>query len=83
MTYKIWDKKEYINGKEPSYFLNREPFKSEKGDIILIYNGDRVSQVECKSILAKVYSINANLDLDTFMYYYFESIKPVETPSEE
>ena len=76
MIYKIWNKQEPINGKEASYFLNKEPFKSETGDIILIYNGERVSQVECKNILASVYGIDKTLPLDDFMVEYEKVLNP-------
>ena len=76
MTYKIWNRQDPINGKEASYFLSREPFKSETGDIILIYNGDRVSQIECKSILASVYGIDKDLSIEYFMLAYEEALKP-------
>ena len=71
MQYKLWDRKETINGKEASYFLNKLPFKKCTHDIILIYaeNG-KVSQVECKEILAKVYNIDINLPIDEFMAQY-------------
>lgn len=83
MNYKIWNRKDTINGKEANHFLNREPFKSETGDIILIYNGDRVSQVECKSILANVYGIDPTLPLDAFMAEYEKALAPVEAELEE
>ena len=73
MTYTLWDKQTPINGVEASYFLNKEPFKTYKGDIILIYaeNGN-VSNIESKEVLALVYNINVNLPLDEFMVAYEE-----------
>lgn len=74
MTYKVWNRVEAINGVNASEFLNREPFKSCKHDIILIYNGNgKVSQVECKEILASVYGIDKNLEISAFMTKYFET----------
>lgn len=71
MQYKLWDRKEAINGKEASYFLGQLPFKNCTHDIILIYaeNG-KVSQVECKEILANLYNIDINLPIDEFMAQY-------------
>jgi hypothetical protein len=85
--YELWDRVSPINNVEASYFLNQEPFKSETGDIILIYgDNERVSNVECKSILASVYGIDVNLPLDEFMNAYFgklEEQNEVEVPTEE
>ena len=73
MTYKVWNRVEEINGVSAEHFLNSEPFKSCKHDIILIYNeSGRVTQVECKDILAQVYGIDKNLYIDAFMSKYFE-----------
>lgn len=85
--YQLWDKVSPINNVEASYFLSQEPFKSESGDIVLIYgDNNRVSNVECKSILASVYEIDENLPLDEFMTAYFiklEEQNEVEVPTEE
>ena len=83
MTYKLWDKKTPINGVEASYFLNKEPFKTYKGDIILIYaeNGS-VSNVESKEVLALVYNIDVNLPLDKFMIAYEEVLNSGAEKSE-
>ena len=40
MNYSLWNKKDTINGKEASYFLEQKPFKDYEGDIILIYGVD-------------------------------------------
>ena len=56
MNYKVWNKTSSINGLEPQHFLSKQPFKDYEGDIILIYGEyDKISQVECKDILASVY----------------------------
>ena len=80
MNYKLWNRTDNINGIEASYFLDKKPFKDYKGDIILIYGEyDKISQVECKDILAKVYSIDKTLSLDEFMTQYFEKLTTIET----
>lgn len=75
MTYTLWDKQTSINGVEASYFLNKEPFKTYKGDIILVYaeNGS-VSNIESKEVLALVYNIDVELPLDEFMVAYEEAL---------
>ena len=81
MNYSLWNRKDTINGKEASYFLEQKPFKDYEGDIILIYaDSGKVSQVECKDILASVYRIDKTLSLDEFMAQY-ETI--LNTPIEE
>ena len=80
MNYSLWNKKDTINGKEASYFLEQKPFKDYECDIILIYGvDDKISQVECKDILASVYGIDKTLSLDEFMTQYFEKLTSIET----
>ena len=80
MNYKVWDKTSSINGLEPQHFLSKPPFKNYEGDIILIYGeDDKVSQVECKDILASVYGIDKTLSLDEFMAQYFKKLTLIET----
>ena len=81
MKYSLWNKKDTINGKEASYFLEQKPFKDYEGDIILIYCVDnKISQVECKDILASVYGIDKTLSLDEFMTQYETILNtPIET----
>lgn len=84
MKYKLWNKVEMINGVAPSHFLNQRPFKDYKGDIILIYaNNGKVSNVECKDILASVYEIDKTLPLDEFMAVYVAKLEEMNKASEE
>lgn len=83
MKYKLWNRQDKINGVEPSHFLNQPTFKNYDGDIILIYNGDKVSQVERKDIFAKVYEIDVNLGLDAFMLTYFDKLAELEAQAQE
>ena len=80
MNYKLWNRIDTINGIEASCFLEQKPFKDYEGDIILIYCEDnKISQVECKDILASVYEIDKTLSLDEFMTQYFAKLTSVET----
>ena len=80
MNYKLWNRIDTINGIEASYFLEQKPFKDYEGDIILIYGEDyKISQVECKDILASVYGIDKTLSLDEFMTQYFAKLTQIET----
>ena len=80
MNYSLWNKKDTINGKEANYSLEQKPFKDYEGEIILIYGEDyKISQVECKDILASVYGIDKTLSLDEFMRQYFAKLTPIKT----
>ena len=80
MNYSLWNKKDTINGKEANYFLEQKPFKDYECDIILIYSDSgKVSQIECKDILASVYGIDKTLSLDEFMTQYFAKLTPIKT----
>ena len=80
MNYKVWDKTSPINGLEPQHFLSKQPFKDYEGNIILIYSDNgKVSQIECKDILASVYGIDKTLSLDEFMTQYLEKLTQIET----
>ena len=84
MKYKVWNRVETINGIAPSHFLNQQPFKDYNGDIILIYaDNGRVSNVECKDILANIYGIDKTLPLDEFMAVYFAKLEEMNKPIEE
>lgn len=74
--FTIWDRKSTINGVAASHFLNQSPFKGYDGDIILIYaDNGRVTNVECKDILADVYGIDKALSMDSFMVQYFAKLE--------
>ncbi len=84
MQYKLWDKASYINGYAPNYFLSQPTFKNYYGDIILIYaDNGKVSQVERKDVLAKIYDIDENLSLDVFMLTYFDRLEEQSKQTEE
>ena len=79
MKYKLWNRQDTINGVNASHFFKQLPFKDYDGDIILIYSENgKVSQVECKDILAKVYDIDKSLSLDEFMSQYFAKVTYTE-----
>ena len=84
MKYKLWNRVEMINGVAPSHFLNQQPFKDYKGDIILIYaDNGKVSNVECKDTLANIYGIDKTLPLDKFMAVYVAKLEEMNKASEE
>ena len=73
--YKVWNREDSINGVSASHFLEKQPFKNYTGDIILIYSSTgRVTNVECKDILANIYNIDQTLPIDTFMMLFFAKV---------
>lgn len=89
MQYKLWNRKDNINGVIASHFLNKPTFKNYNGDIILIYGDNgKVTHVESKEVLAKVYGIDINLSLNAFMAQYFaileeQNKEPIEEEAQE
>lgn len=80
MLYEIWDRKSDINGVNANYFLNKKPFKNYVGDIILIKSDNgKVINIECKDILAQVYSIDFKLELDDFIKQYLKKLESEKT----
>ena len=74
--YSIWDRTSNINGVPASHFLNQQPFKGYGGEIILIYaDNGRVTNVECKDILAEVYGIDGSIPMEQFMTQYFAKLE--------
>ena len=83
-NYKLWNRTDSINGVQASHFLNQKPFKGYTGDIILIFaDSGKVSNVECKDILASVYGIDKNLPLYEFMNQYFAKLEELNSQQEE
>ena len=84
MRYEIWNRTSKINNVDASHFLSQAPFKNYNGDIILIYADDnKVSNVECKDILATIYGLDATLDIDTFMAQYFAKLEELNTEEQD
>lgn len=83
MNYKLWNRTDSINGVQASHFLNQNPFKSYTGDIILIFaDNGKVSNVECKDILASIYGLDKNLSLDAFMTAYFAKLEELNAEAQ-
>jgi hypothetical protein len=82
-NYKVWNRKDSINGVKASYFLKQSPFDTCKSDIILIYaDNGKVSNIECKDILAKLYDIDIELDTYEFMTEYFRKLEELNKNNE-
>ena len=84
MKYKLWNRKDTINGVAADHFLKQPVFKSYDGDIILIYaDNGKVSQVERKDVLANIYELDINLGLDEFMLGYFAKLEEQAKAAQE
>lgn len=66
----VWDKKTAINGQSAERFLERNKFLQKEETIYINTVDGRVTNVEGKSILAKVYSIDPTLPDDEFIAVY-------------
>ena len=75
-----WDKKTALNGQSAERFLERNKFLQKEETIYINTVDDRVTNVEGKSILAKVYGIDPTLPDEEFIAEY-ERI--LATPPEE
>lgn len=82
--YFIWDKSSSINGVSAKKILNEIPFRGYEGDIILIFSEDntKITNIECKDIIAEIYNIDKNLEINEFMDIYFNKLKVLQEQSE-
>ena len=78
----IWNKETEINGFSAEAFLERNKHLAKEDVIYLKTVGERVTQVEGKSILATVYGIDATLGDEEFIAAYEAAINPPADPEE-
>lgn len=63
MKYKIWDKKESINGVDASYVIETHHIK-EEDEVFLIIEGGRVVAIEMANVIKSVYRLDPDLTVD-------------------
>ena len=87
--WKVWDKKSDINGFSAEYtFTSFQQLKNEE-TIYIKTVGDKVTQIEGKSIIADLYGIDPALPDEEFLAEYRQLIgetgeePPEEIPEEE
>jgi hypothetical protein len=78
--WSVWDKQTDINGFSAEDFLARNKHLQNEETIFVKSVNGRATQVEGKSILASVYSIDPTLENNAFIAEY-ERI--ISTPTEE
>lgn len=83
--WSVWDKKSEINGFSAEWFFENHEFLRDEGIIYLRTVDGRVTNVEGKSILAKVYSLDPALTNDEFIAEYEKIIgeEPAEPEPDE
>ena len=84
----IWDKKSKINGFSAEWFLNRHKHLANEETIFIKTIDGKVTNVEGKNILAKVFGIDYNLPDEEFIAEYEKAIaepeaEPIEPMEEE
>ncbi len=81
----VWDKKTAINGQSAERFLERNKFLQKEETIYINTADGRVTNVEGKSILAKLYGIDPTLPDDEFIAEYERILAtpPEEIPEED
>lgn len=72
MKYKIWDKKEQINGVEASYFIDSLKIKENDGVFLILDSQDNVQAVEIDRIIKGVYELDSNLTIEEVAQRYIE-----------
>lgn len=81
----IWDKTSEINGYSAEWFLNRHKHLANEETIYIKTVDGRVTQVEGKAVLVKVYGIDPTLPDEEFIAEYERVINlpPTEDPEPE
>ena len=75
MNFKIWDKKESINGVDAETILeNRNDIRNEE-NVILIYNEGIVTNIELCSTLKSIYNFDSNLTVEEVANNYLKLLE--------
>lgn len=86
--FEVWDKKSEINGFSATETLKRNQHLKNEETIFIKKENGRITQIEGKNILAKVYGIDVALDNADFIAEYeritdhateAETTEPTET----
>ena len=75
MNFKIWDKKESINGVDAETILeNRNDIRNEE-NVILIYNEGIVTNIELCSVLKNIYNFDSNFTVEEVANNYLKLLE--------
>ena len=75
MNFKIWDKKEPINGVDAESILeNRNDIRNEE-NVILIYNEGIVTNIELCSVLKNIYNFDSNFTVEEVANNYLKLLE--------
>jgi hypothetical protein len=78
----VWNKQTEINGFSADFILGRNKHLSDEETIFIKTAGDRVTQIEGKSILAEHYGIEPTLPDEEFIAAYEAITNPPADPDE-
>lgn len=70
-TVKVWDKKESINGIEASRVMEIKEIGIME-EIFLVVEGERVAEIQRKSVIASNYNLDLNLTCEEVAQKYLE-----------
>ena len=80
--WSIWDKKSDINGKSAEHVIATFKHLANEETIYIKTVNGRVTQVECKGVLASVYGIDPSLPDDEFIAAYEAKLAEPDEPTE-
>lgn len=81
-TVKVWNKREPINGVSASDVIKSQMIDVSE-EIFLVLNGERVTEVQSKSVIASNYNIDANLSCEEVAQKYLELKQQEEQKQQE
>ena len=64
----IWDRTVDLNGFSADFILNRNKHLNDEKAIYVCEEDGRIFRIEGKSVLAKIYNIDANLSDEDFLF---------------
>lgn len=83
MKYKIWDKKEKINGIEASYFINKFNIKEDDEVIQILDKLGNTDKIVFKNNAIVSYDLDANLSCDEVAQKYLDIKQQEEQKQQE
>lgn len=64
MNYKIWDKKEKVNGVDAEYVINSMRIQEDDEVFLILDSANNVQAIEIAKIIKGVYNLDINLTVD-------------------
>ena len=70
MNYKIWNKKDKINGVNADYFIKDLSIRDTDGVFLVLDNLEEVQAIEIDRVIKGVYNLDANLTVEEVAQEY-------------